>query len=135
MFIEPAITYSEGGAMKRIFPDIVICNTREIVAVIELKFHPKARPLFTKDLNSLNKMSKHRKSISLCNSRFNGIESDARKYVGSNQILFVWAGIHNGCYDEESWAAWHYPDLKGCYLELHAETKKSCNPEVYFYRT
>jgi hypothetical protein len=134
MFIEPGITYSDKGVVRRIFPDIVICNSREIVAVIELKFHPKVRPPFTKDLASLNNISKHRNSISLSNSRFNGIEFDPKTYTGSSQILFAWAGIHKGCYDEQDWAAWRYPHLKGCYVELHAETKRSSDPEIYSYR-
>ena len=133
MFIEPGISYQENGIRKQIFPDIVICNSREVVAVIELKYHPKILRPFTKDLQSLNTISKYRKTISLRNSRFNGLEFDSKKYPCSQQILFVWAGVHRGTYDEINRPALKFEHLEGCFLELHAETKKSSSPEIYYY--
>jgi len=133
MFIEPGVSYLENGKRKKVFPDIVICNTREVVAVIELKFHPKALRAFTKDLQSLNSVSKHRKTINLRNSRFKGLECDSTNYKCSEQILFVWAGVHRGAYDENNWAALKFKHLEDCYLELHAETRNYSDPEIYYY--
>lgn len=133
MFIEPGISYQENDIRKQIFPDIVICNTREVVAVIELKYHPRVLRPFTKDLENLNSISKHRSTINLRNSRFKGLECDSMNYKCSEQILFIWAGVHRGTYDENNRAALNYEHLEDCYLELHAETQNCEAPEIYYY--
>jgi hypothetical protein len=45
LFIEPSLTIRGRSGVKRIIPDIVICNTREVISVVELKYLPRAQLL------------------------------------------------------------------------------------------
>lgn len=127
IFIEPEITITVRGNVKKIIPDIVICNTREVIGIIELKYLPRVHPQFSKDINSLSMLAKHRGGIKISNKRFRGKPVDNTIYTFSKNILFVWAGVHT------------VPDLKipidnaltGCFLELHALTIDNGNPKIY----
>ena len=94
IFIEPPMMIKTQNGIKRVIPDIVICNTKEVISIIELKYLPRGQPKFRKDIESLALISKKRKQISISNSRFRGTETDSKAYKLSNNILFVWAGIH-----------------------------------------
>jgi hypothetical protein len=94
IFIEPPIKINTRNGMAKLFPDIVICNTRYVISVIELKYLPRGQLKFIKDIQNLALIAKHRKQISISNSRFRGAAADIREYSLSNNILFVWASIH-----------------------------------------
>lgn len=123
LFIEPTIVTNTSGSdgttsKNKRTPDIVICNSREIIAVLELKYQPRAKPTYKKDLETLALISKARDEVAISNNRFRGIKSDARTYKLSSSVLYVWAGIHSDahvliCPPEE---------ISSSFLELHAIT-------------
>ena len=94
MFIEPNITFKTNKGMRRIIPDLVICNTKEVIRVIELKYGPRAKPKYAKDIRNLSRIAKHRADITISNARYQGVTVDGKRYCLSDNILFVLAGVH-----------------------------------------
>jgi len=131
LFIEPVMRFEHGSVTKTVIPDIVVCNTREVISIIELKYLPRARPRFEKDIKNLALIAKNRYGISIANERFRGKEKDGKTYALSRNILFTWAGVHavNGVMDERLFSS-NFPSLDGCYLELHAITGHDSDPEI-----
>lgn len=120
MFIEPCMSVPGAGRQAR-FPDIVICNTREVIGIIELKYQPRGKPSWKKDLSTFHWVTEHRDSISISNARYRGVSADERVYPLSGTILYVWAGVHVACdLDLRSHIA---PEVSRCFLALHAETQ------------
>jgi hypothetical protein len=131
LFIEPTITITTDSGIKKLTPDIVVCNTKEVIAVIELKYSPRAQPKFQKDIESLCSIARNREQIIISNERFLGIEKDGNKYALSNNVLLVWAGVHAKEMPEanELYSSTH-KILNDCYLQLHAVTEKNSAPTV-----
>lgn len=129
LFIEPCMTIKTRNGLKRLYPDIVICSTKAVISVIELKYLPRVQPKFRKDLESLSLIAKNRNQISIANERFRGKDKDSVKYPLSKDILFVWAGVHAE-EEEETLYSVGYESLDGCYLQLHAATKSNLKPEI-----
>ena len=129
LFIEPSLTIRGRSGVRRILPDIVICNTREVISVIELKYQPRAKPKYIKDIESLSTIAAKRKQIAISNIRFRGSERDSTVYSLSENILFVWAGVHAENNSDALFSAGHSA-LANCYLELHAVTQKDGTPKI-----
>lgn len=131
LFIEPNFSVRSKGVIRRLVPDIVICNSREVIAVVEIKYLPRANPKFDKDVESLNLLSKHRAQLSVSNIRFSGQKQDAREYGFSSDMLFVWASIHKqapvGGYESIARGKRH---LNGCFMQLAAETREESAPLI-----
>ncbi len=134
MFIEPYMSIKINDNVIRLMPDLVICNTREVIGIIELKYTPRGQPNYKKDINSLSKIAKYRRDITISNERFRGQVIDEKEYNLSKDILFVWAGVHamprSDQMADSLYAAGH-KELKGCFIELHAETNKNLTPKIY----
>jgi hypothetical protein len=134
MFIEPHFHLAASGTGY--FPDLVICNSRSIIAVIEFKYRPRGAALFRKDVQTLNALATNRKALSLSNSRFSGPLVDGREYEFATKTLFVWGGFHrapkNGSYRNLPSLATKFKSLAGRFLQLHAETHAQGNPEAFY---
>jgi len=132
IFIEPNIKGFD------VSPDIIICNTREIIGVIELKYKPKLSikegdfsNAFKKDFETLKLISKQRNKISVKNFRYKGITRDDKVYPMSNKVLFVWAGVYSA--SEKYLDSQHMKkknSLNHCYMELHTITQEDKDPET-----
>ena len=48
IFVEPCL--SRGAGESKRYPDIVICNQRSVIGIVELKYRPKGRAPYQKDL-------------------------------------------------------------------------------------
>ncbi len=138
MFIEPRFTVAVKQQRKRLYPDIVICNTKEVIAVVEIKYQPRVLPSYRKDLKTLQTLAKYReqKHVYVTNVRYRGSDADAKKYRFSDRVLFVWAGVHRP--PTESYDSPNVPllscgfkKLDGCFLQLHAETAPTRPPKVF----
>jgi hypothetical protein len=131
MFIEPGlkakIDESDGTSPSIVrFPDLVICNTKEVIGIVELKYQPRGRPNWQKDLQTFEFIVKNRDQIYVSNARYRGIIADDREYSLAKDILFVWAGIHA---EWDGRLADHIDrGLMGYFLELHAQTKHMEQP-------
>ena len=127
MFIEPCMSVPGLGRQVR-YPDLVICNSREVIGIIELKYQPRARPKWHKDVDTFHFLATHRETISISNTRFRGTVADARLYPLANDVLFVWAGVHTAC---DLMLNEHVdPLLAPHFMSLHAETQLSGPPNL-----
>lgn len=133
LFIEPTLQadIEQADGSKKIeskFPDIVVCNTREVIGIIELKYQPRAEPSWEKDLNTFEWIQKNREHLTVQNERYHGLQSDNRKYKLAENFLFVWAGVHLPWKNSLSN---HFPkEFLGWFLELHAETQDDNHPKL-----
>ena len=131
IFIEPAMSIKTKNGLKVVYPDIVICNTKEVISIIEIKYLPRTKANYKKDINSLSLIAESRKKISISNKRYRGNEADSTKYSLSKNILFVWAGIHKkGKVESSELYSNGVKSLEGCYIELHALTEEKSKPSV-----
>ncbi len=128
LFIEPTI-HLNGN--EKIRPDIVVCNKKNIISIIEIKYIPRGNPKHEKDINSLAKISAQRENIYIENHRFQGIIKDKTKYKAPKSILFVWAGFHTKQKKANNVLfSIKHKELKGCYLQLQAETEMGLDPKI-----
>lgn len=127
MFIEPPLSARSPSSAVR-YPDIVICNTRSVIGIIELKYQPRVRPSWSKDVATFQWIGSNLKQLSICNRRFRGVEFDAKTYPVADDALFVWAGIHAPCDDDLHVSIGDR--LAGQPLVLHAVTGRDKKPEI-----
>ena len=127
VFIEPTL-FVHG---RPIIPDLVICNSRSVIAVIELKYSPRAGPRYKKDIGNLALIAEHRSNVALSDARFRRVNSSEKVYPLANHVLFVWAGVHAKVrkLPTHLYSNGH-TFLDGCFMELHAETTKTSPPAV-----
>lgn len=130
LFIEPGMSLRTKQGLKRLVPDIVVCNSKEVISVIELKYLPRTQPKYKKDIESLALIAQNRQQIAIANGRFRGAEKDANKYALSKNILFVWAGVHAKEKTDGELYSVDYKQLDGCYLQLHAITESNSRPRI-----
>ena len=109
-----------------------VCNSRSVIAVVELKFLPRGQPNYEKDIRTLVSLARHRKKVSLRYGRYRGASRKVVEFGMSDSVLIVWAGIHAEEREEpERLYSSRFPSLAGCFLELHAVTKRGADAEVY----
>ena len=119
MFIEPPVKITIAGEKRKFFPDLVICNSESVIAIVEMKYLPRAKPATVKDMETLKCLSKYRDQIVIKNSRFRGTGKSPREFRLGDKVLFVWAGVHS--LPKARIKA--NKNLDGCFLQLHAITK------------
>jgi len=94
IFFEPSFSDLMSG--KRHCPDVVICDSKKIVAVIELKFCPRGRPETSKDMETLQWFASNCGTIELKNKRHNGPVVPSPVYSMAEDAVLSWAGIYSG---------------------------------------
>ncbi len=131
IFIKPTISMRTKGGIRKIIPDIVVCNTREVISVIELKYCPRANPRHKKDIGILSLIAENRQQISIDIEQVRSTDEHIKQCLMSKYILFVWACVHaKSKSDSNKLYAADYDALNECYLELHASTQKNRKPQV-----
>lgn len=65
LFIEPTMSINTKRGIKRIIPDIVVCDTKKVISVIELKYLPRGQPKYKKDIENLALIAKNRNQIAI----------------------------------------------------------------------
>lgn len=133
MFIEPKLMAKVENLDGQInpevrFPDIVICNTREVIGIVEVKYLPRAMPSWKKDLKTFLWIHTNRDQIVIQNVRHRGVTVDNRSYPLAQDVLFVWAGVHvlSGIDLSEKMPQ----ELSKHFLALHAETVDGKHPAI-----
>ena len=115
-----------------VIPDIVITSRGKVVAVIELKYRPKASPKYLKDVRNMALIASQREGLRLDHHRLLGVENVPVAYDMSPSILFVWAGIHRPQRKQPEWLySVDYSELDDSFIELHAETQLNGTPIIY----
>ena len=92
LFVEPTILF--GDSTKR-SPDLVICNSRQVIGVVEFKYVPRARPTVEKDMNTLLRLGSADRGIGIANDRFRGV-GEVRHYTVASDAVLCWAGVYAG---------------------------------------
>lgn len=97
IFVEPRLKLpnTEQGKPRHIIPDLVICRSKSVIAVIELKFMPRAAPNFLADIKKLRSIYVERASIQLHLPRFMGISAKEHAYKITDKTQFVLGCISN----------------------------------------
>ncbi len=131
IFIAPTFSMRTKGGIRRIVPDLVVCNTREVISVIEVKFCPGDHPRYKKAIENLAAIAEHRNQISVDLQQLHDKDKQLKNFSMSKHILFVWACVHakNNSVGDDLYAA-DYDVLSNCFLELHASTQKNRKPQV-----
>ena len=88
IFIEPNLKID---AVTR-YPDLVICNSREVIAVIELKYTPRGLPKAEKDFDTLRWIADASGDAIIANERFHDQEA-VRPYAIAKDAVLCWAGL------------------------------------------
>ncbi|WP_145383347.1 hypothetical protein [Botrimarina mediterranea] len=112
----------------------MICNSQRVVAIVELKYQPRAKPSTVKDLNSLTALA-HAENVALtADHRFAGPQSKPRPYALNDKVLYVWAGIHRQTPEDIVGASPIIcPSLlEGRFLCLRAVTSRDAAPIIRF---
>lgn len=91
LFIEPTILFRDS---VRRSPDLLICNTTQIIGVVEFKYTPRAIPSFRKDLDTLTCVHGATGVVTIANERFRG-EGKPRRYTVAADAVFCWAGVYS----------------------------------------
>jgi hypothetical protein len=141
MFIEPAVRFQDESGIC--YPDLLICNSLEVIGVVELKYTPRAsRSPIRKDIRALCRLANYEGELAVSNQRFRGPQAKIRPYRFSSHVVFVWAGIHaepelDACkrFKEEVAANPHRGVGKHSLLQLHAVTLKDSEPKISHYRS
>lgn len=126
VFIEPCIR--KEGESPPCYPDIVICHTRRIIGIVELKYQPKmSKPSATKDFATLRWFAEHPGDVTIANDRYLGPEAPKHYSLAPDAIL-CWAGVYRGGKVAE------LPPLTAAAsrcLVLHAVTSAAANPTIH----
>ncbi|MCY4745674.1 hypothetical protein NYO99_11885 [Pelomonas sp. UHG3] len=95
IYVEPRIRLPKEGRLdsRTIIPDLVVCNDRSVIAVIELKFSPKGAPGSAKDFASFERMSIQHDLVKVQHTRWFGEKPVSKPYPFANSVLFVWAAV------------------------------------------
>lgn len=127
IFVEPGFVDSDGTSRA---PDIVVCHARSIIGVIELKYLPRGRPEYEKDLRTLEWFHSTSDDVELRNDRYMGPDRRSiKRYTLAQDAVLCWAGVYQGPgrLDVES----HAVGLGRRFLCLHAVTSDNEAPKLY----
>lgn len=130
IFIEPSI--HTAGSDKPKYPDIVICNTKSVIGIIEIKYLPRGKPIYQKDIDTLEKLLNSHDSVEIANTRYRGIDAGGRFYALANDAVFCWAGVYAG--KQPSFEDEICNGLRKRFMSLHAITQHGEKPEVLVIR-
>lgn len=134
LFIEPKLDIVDGRKRKVFYPDLVICNTRNVIGVVELKYQPRTRPRMAKDLQTLAALAAQGQKAVLSIERYRGSATGPEPIAFSKDVVFVWGGVHvemgTGA-ERTALPAGCDPQLAGCIFELHAATTSGAKARCY----
>ena len=126
LFIEPRLRFSDGSARH---PDIVICDSKNIVGIVELKYTPRGRPgqaSLDKDMETLMHAVTDASSLQISNDRYLGETSSMRSYPLAENAVLCWAGVYKGKEIEKI----KNESLRKRFLQLSALTIKDAPPKI-----
>lgn len=127
LFIEPRLRFSDGSAGRH--PDVVICNTKSIVGLVEIKYVPRGKPTYEKDLETLRLAVANAETLTISNDRFRGVTSDNRPYPLARDAVLCWAGVYAGTAVDLR-AKISDQSLASRFLQLNALTTADEDPKI-----
>lgn len=127
LFVEPTLVLDDG---QRVHPDLLVCNSRQIIGAIELKYQPNVRPRYAKDFATLDALARESGSIRLENRRYRGPGRGERAFTLSTDPLFVWAGVYRSPFQDITSNGTPFIETSRL-LILHAVTQIAELPEIF----
>jgi hypothetical protein len=131
VFVEPSLRLSVDSVR---YPDVVICDTKNVVGIIELKYTPRGRPVqsdLLKDMETLMYASAGSDSLKIVNERFLGEFVTKVDYPLAENAVLCWAGVYRGP-DELALNKYSNDDtFLRRFLQLSALTHKDVHPTLY----
>jgi hypothetical protein len=128
LFIEPRVTVHQGQG--RLHPDVLVCNSREVIGIIELKYQPLRRPSWEKDFRSLESVGWDADQIEVDNRRYKGPNPGSRVFSIAREPLFVWASVYASPRREIPTEE-PLPEIADNLLVLHAVTNADRAPDCF----
>lgn len=126
IFVEPMMQLRDGS---RVHPDLLICNARSIIGVVELKYQPKKPPQYRKDFATFESLAEHGTDIEIDNRRYRGPEGGGGRFGLAADTLFCWAGVYRGPVQKiPQTLSENIP--RSTLLVLHAATRSDDKPEL-----
>lgn len=126
LFVEP--TFTDVSDKQQRTPDILICNTRQIIAVIELKYQPRVPASWQKDMKTLDWFASQSGELRLSNDRFLGPTTGAPKsYSLADDAVLCWAGLYRTPLVQTP----PTENIRARFLGLHAVTSTDEVPVVH----
>ena len=122
IFVEPIII---SGSLQ-CYPDLLICNAKSVIGVVELKYTPRGIPRTKKDLNTLSHLRGSADDILVENLRYRGNQRP-RRFTLSSDAVFCWAAIYAG---KKVLALPDPENMNGHFLWLHALTQHNSKASV-----
>ena len=126
VFVEPMMQLNTGA---RVHPDLLICNAKAIIGVVELKYQPRMRPQYQKDFATFDSLAAHGTGIEIDNGRYRGPDTGGGRYALDRNPLYVWAGVYRGPVREIPEASLQNVE-DGKLLVLHAATCADESPNI-----
>ena len=126
LFVEPRLLSGSDGAGPQ--PDVLICNSRNVIGVVELKYLPRAAPKIDKDLQTLAWVASHSGDIRIRNDRYLGANQPEREYSLSGDAVLCWAGVHRGL--DGALSRRVAENVYPYFMELHAVTAENEDPKI-----
>lgn len=110
-------------------PDLVICNGRQIIGVVELKYAPRSLLKLvsdgvSKDIETLRAFL-GKEEVNLVVERYLGPEPEVKKYSLGKDALLCWAGVYkapHSPFDEVD---------RRDFVDLHAVTSDKDKAKIY----
>lgn len=91
VFVEPKMQLDTGA---RVHPDLLICNARAIIGVVELKYQPRISPQYQKDFATFESLAAHCTAIEIDNERYRGPDGGGGRFALSADPMYLWAGVY-----------------------------------------
>lgn len=129
IFVEPRLSIGEDIR----YPDLVVCDKKLIIGVVELKYLPRGLLNFEKhvkkDIKTLELIANYQQTIEISNDRFLGPADDGTPYSLAKDAVLCWGGVYRG--NEEKDISEHTANLSRRFLGLHAVTSKQLAPIIF----
>ena len=131
IFVEPHVAATDGelgrSGKSSWYPDVVICDSQKIIGVVELKYLPRSRPKWRKDIHTLQFIASHPGGLAIANDRFLG-EASVRNYPLVPNAVLCWASVYR---ERKLDLRSEISDpLRERFLQLHALTQDGEPPRI-----
>lgn len=129
LFVEPHVRVGKGVCI----PDLVICNNRQVIGIVELKYKPRAKAtkaLYDKDVGTLKALMTPRddeEEVVIENKRYLGAGKGGKAYTIAKDAVLCWAGVYRGTEAWDVFASIGAEDRKR-FLALHGLTRPDGGP-------
>ena len=126
--IEPP--FRNKATKEKCHPDVLVCDTEKVIAVVELKYQPHKKPAYQKDLNKLAYVAGALEELEVYNYRFRGPKKHKAPFFLADNALFVWAGVYRSEYKEVAESI--EPIIRNQFIAFHAVTHRETEPDIYY---